>query len=541
MRCLGTFLVCVIVIHICGADQFEEDGILVTEMGATRTIEAIWTALVVINPPNEIPMRAWVSQVRDGIQAVGPHVTAADQRTWEARLRTLDLQAPRIMEPILDRPSRSLRVRSKRVKRGLLNIVGDISKTLFGTATDHDVSELRHIVAQTVDNDEVITHTIDKMVTVINQTRKYVKENRFDIQDLQKHQIALEKQLTNYGQHLSDLDIRVNKLAMARSIDGTITELELVAEEYKHQWVVFTQQKHELERGWLTENTLAIPELESILQRVQGWGYVTPIPEWYYENLHIEPLWMEGKRLVFRVDIPAAGRIHYLQYKLSYFPVAIDNDYIRRVKGLNKIAVNTDTGSVFYPKECFGEKPRLCMPSKEILTTTCEWGIVTNNSLDLCIIEISKRNSSSEVFPLGIGNFVVTPYQPLDLTLRCSGKTAVTKQIDKPTQIEIPGNCKLETKEWRIRGTKKGNNTLVKQFKSFSSHIAMNFTWPEAMKVETSKELRFTKCIEVPLLEIKHFKDGYVKVQVPDKQGFVPYLLVGIGIFVVIVIVVIIK
>ena len=138
-----------------------------------------------------------------------------------------------------------------------MDIVGEAGKALFGVATQRDLTDIRRAVKQVTKYTGIVFHRMEKMMTVINQTRKYVSENREDIQQLQRHQQALQTQLLEYGENLSQLDLQVDRLTVARLVDNLITQLELVAEEYSRQWQIFRQQKYELERGWLTESTLA--------------------------------------------------------------------------------------------------------------------------------------------------------------------------------------------------------------------------------------------------------------------------------------------
>ena len=146
-------------LHVVAADLFSNDGVRIQQEGSTRIIEAMWTTLVVINPPNEVPMQAWVNQVRKGIQVVGAHVTPEDQRTWEARLGVLERQGP-VPDTLLDRPLCSIRSRPKRTKRAPLGIIGEASKYLFGTATEEDISELKRAVRQAARAAGVIYHRI---------------------------------------------------------------------------------------------------------------------------------------------------------------------------------------------------------------------------------------------------------------------------------------------------------------------------------------------------------------------------------------------
>ena len=133
MLLIVTVLICLSA--VCSTDLFTEDGVHITREGSSRIIESVWTALVVINPPPMIPMQAWVEEVRAGIQTVGSRTTAEDQKIWETRLEALLRLTGKAGEAVLDRTSRSLERRRRRVKRGLVDIIGEAGKALFGVAT----------------------------------------------------------------------------------------------------------------------------------------------------------------------------------------------------------------------------------------------------------------------------------------------------------------------------------------------------------------------------------------------------------------------
>ena len=93
-----------VLLHDTTSDLVSDDGVLIQEEGSTKNIEAMWTTLVVINPPNELPIQAWFEEVRKGIQAVGSHVSAEDQHMWEARLQVL-VHKGLVTNALLDRPN----------------------------------------------------------------------------------------------------------------------------------------------------------------------------------------------------------------------------------------------------------------------------------------------------------------------------------------------------------------------------------------------------------------------------------------------------
>ena len=145
-------LVLICLSTVCSADLFTDNGIHITRDGSSRIIESVWTAVVVIDPPPTIPMQAWVEEVRSGIQAVGSRMTAEDQKIWETRLEALFSLGSKADGAVLSRPMRSLEGRRKRVRRGLVDIVGKAGKALFGIATQRDMTDIRRAVKAATKN-----------------------------------------------------------------------------------------------------------------------------------------------------------------------------------------------------------------------------------------------------------------------------------------------------------------------------------------------------------------------------------------------------
>ena len=466
--------------------------------------------------------------MRSGIQTVGSRTTAEDQKIWETRLDALLSLGTKAGGAVPGRPTRSLEGRRKRVRRGLVDIVGEAGKALFGIATQRDMTDIRRAVKAATRNTGIVFHKTEKMMTIINQTRKYVRENREDIQQLQRHQQVLQTQLLEYGENLSQLDLQVDRLTVARLVDNLITQLELVAEEYNRQWQIFRQQKYELERGWLTESTLASTELESILRKLRNQGYYTPRTEWYYENLRLTPSWSDDSKLTFKVDIPAAGLTEYLNYNLLYFPVLGRDNFVRKVKGLNSVAVNTESGSMISSLTCIGDDPELCMPSRELVIPSCEYGLITNGDVKGCQIEIFSKTGSSDVVLVDTDLFIVSPYAELPVTTRCRGQEPITQVISKPTRISIVGDCTLETSEWRVSGISRGHDTLNYGSEVLTFNRTLNFTWSKQFTLEPMKAFKYNRRVEIPLVDLQQFDNDYIEQVSIDSQDVVMIVLMSL-------------
>ena len=72
-----------------------------------------------------------------------------------------------------------------REKRGIINLFGVISKTLFATATDADVLECKRQVHLVGRMTERVVHSVSQMLPVINQTCDQLVQNRKHILSLQ--------------------------------------------------------------------------------------------------------------------------------------------------------------------------------------------------------------------------------------------------------------------------------------------------------------------------------------------------------------------
>ena len=388
-----------------------------------------------------------------------------------------------------------------RPRRGLADAIGSLSKFLFGVSTVDDVAALRDIVENAGYNNAVLSHDVQRLVIVANQTRRQVRENRMDLRRLRQHEGALLSQLNRQGEKLSLLEHRVNSLSISRIIDRFINELELVSRGHQLQLASFFVQKRELERGWLTESILSPTELSVILRTIRLRGFATPIPEWYFENSRVEPLWVNDRQLVFRSKLVGLSRKTYLQYSLNYFPVGMGSQHLRQVRSRGKVAIDTISGAVFWPIECSGKNPRVCLQGKEELKPTCESNLITNMTSGLRQLALTKRGERlSEVYSSSDDHVVVISYAVLSVFLRCSGKAAKERTVDGASLMHLTGGCELGTKDWNIRGIEQGQHSLNKTFEIIQSFKSLNFSFPKNAKLKALEALNWMDRVEVPLL-----------------------------------------
>ena len=73
----------------------------------------------------------------------------------------------------------------QRQKRCIFNVIGKISKSLFGTAEDTEVKVIEEILRKNRERRGRIIHVVDEITTIVYKTRGYVVENRKHIEILE--------------------------------------------------------------------------------------------------------------------------------------------------------------------------------------------------------------------------------------------------------------------------------------------------------------------------------------------------------------------
>ena len=165
---------------------------------------------------------------------------------------------------------------------------------------------------------KTLYHDSKAMLSVPNQTRGYVNENRQDINWIQIEMQYLLRSINAYAESLSNLTEQVKILELSRGIDGLISELEILVNGYKTQKAIFYSQKLQLEWGWLTEDILPPKYLGDLLNQVKGNGHEVLRGEWYYQHITVQPMWETASELTYQVMLPALSRERYLHFALHY-------------------------------------------------------------------------------------------------------------------------------------------------------------------------------------------------------------------------------
>ena len=159
---------------------------------------------------------------------------------------------------------------SKRYRRSLLPFVGDALSWLFGTVSESDLRQIRNHISNLATNQKRIVHVVQESLTIINESRILIQENRQSIVDIVKTLTDLDLNIKRITQDLT------RKMYENRRFLEMYARLNLLVEEIKTSiWNVrlflgnLQSQLDDLALGKLSVKTIDPIRLQYLLLEIQ--------------------------------------------------------------------------------------------------------------------------------------------------------------------------------------------------------------------------------------------------------------------------------
>ena len=366
------------------------------------------------------------------------------------------------------------------------------------------------------------------MVSVMNQTRRYLHENRMDIADLQRASSALTARVLRNMKQAEGLAKTIDKLHIRHHVRTIIDKVDRSIHLYLHQVGLFHRQRLQLERGYLTDEILPPAYLQDILRQLGIKKHETAPPRWHYQHVPVVPLLDSGTELSFRAIIPGLAREKYHLYSLQYFPVPLGSGMLRQVTGKNEIALDEVSSASFTPTACAGSMPAVCRVDQELLQPTCEANLLMGRRPLNCIISVTPRRNQTSSITSGddeVSSVILSAFLPIEATLHCPDRTPITKTYSGLNRIALGPGCVLQSNEWRVRGIDLGQSTITLPHFSYIQLPSLNLTFSEVKQQELFKQLQFKNRLDIPMISrdlIEKYKplfDGWSPLQTGTVTG----------------------
>ena len=274
-QCCNLLLLITILLGADARLEVLKDGLLVTGNQTIKTVATEYTLVVLIDEPQ------YPSFLRDDVVKLTASLKRAaslgkvnkpDLGGWLLRIRRLKS---------LKVPGGQSRV-SLRTRRGFFNFVGDISHTLFGTATDSSVEAIKKIVSKTLVKQGQVVHQVNDLMSIVNHTYDEIQANRDRLNDLTGFVNKTVTSLNEWIRVSENKEDKLNRFEFTFNVEKTLQLMERGYQEYRtlhHRYMI---QRSSLEDGRLNEFLLTQEQLVNVLRQETKQGVVPIKPlQWY--------------------------------------------------------------------------------------------------------------------------------------------------------------------------------------------------------------------------------------------------------------------
>ena len=241
---------------------------------------------------------------------------------------------------------RNYKALHSREKRALIPFIGDIGNWLFGWSTDNQIEDIRNVVKILGDNQEKMSHVVEKSLTIINKTREDVKVNRVRIGVMNMYIAKIHRELVKWGSRTtSDLQILRQYLYMYMQFSSILDSAKEMINEVVGHFHNLKLSMDVLSMGQVTPSTISPSELRKLLRDIERklpTGLQLPIdPDdnlWDFYRLMTAKTLFDDNRMLMIVDIPLVNFLQRLQiFKAYNLPVSHPEMYANQTShGIRK-------------------------------------------------------------------------------------------------------------------------------------------------------------------------------------------------------------
>jgi hypothetical protein len=210
-----------------------------------------------------------------------------------------------------------------RMKRGVLNFVGEISKILFGTLTQSDARSYNEHISELEKEQQEFLHLAKEQMTVVKTTITFVNST---LQRVNLNEKPLEdglSRLFNYSTHeFSELEEEVGSINLSNE---QIRSVQRGIDESQHSFEILLEAFVHAEQGILQPQLMTAEKMKDLLATQKlppGMDYPN-LPFAELSKIVTPKMYSYKKYLVYILEIPLFSPTEYHLYKLLPFPVSV--------------------------------------------------------------------------------------------------------------------------------------------------------------------------------------------------------------------------
>ena len=375
-----------------------KNGLIIKEIGNGKIIDGAYSVFITLERPQLAEIETWLANITKTINMRSPEKWPVGlMESWKNRILNIKQKANKYYFGNTRK--------GKRKRRAIFSSIGEVSRLLFGTATEESVSNIKRHLSRAVDNQETLYHNQESLITVVNKSREAItniSKHLSDITDEAINKITLKEDML---EHLNmELTERVNFMAASMVINNDLLSMEQLLHEFELKNYRFNQIKQSLNEGRMSKIILSENNLQEIFKEMSKARMSPPSMNWVYDhalvhlvshNEYFSPQRNENT-FVFALLIPSTRNIDFTLYEFTTFYTPVPNvtstSIIQKLIVQKQIATDYKGIYSFQVNDglCKGH-PIICAPTILETEETCETALIHKTPTSKCILKIKER------------------------------------------------------------------------------------------------------------------------------------------------------
>ena len=231
----------------------------------------------------------------------------------------------------------NLKTLKNRPKRAILEILSGVLGFIFGNSvSSSDLNNIRANINVLAQNQQIISHALEKSLSVLNVTQSAVRQNRQSINEIIDNLGDIRKELNHIVEQLGKEVFELQQFVhLFAKVNMVIAEIRTAIQKSFYYFLNLKMQINALSMRKLTPNIinpqefkLVLKDIETQLPKSFGLPVDVDVELWsLYKNLVCQTI-MEDNRILIVIPIPLIDYTKQMDiYKVYNLPLPISTVY----------------------------------------------------------------------------------------------------------------------------------------------------------------------------------------------------------------------
>lgn len=341
-----------------------------------------------------------------------------------------------------------------REKRGILNIIGTISKTLFGTLDDNDMEIINQEFDKLYADQKIITGSINNQTRIM---KTLLNSASHDLQILNNESGKLINQLNKM---INSTNINAQNILMVNMITLCSIAIEEISEDINLIINAVNDGKHGILHPQILTPNILIKELQKIEEENNVKYPIRLIPQNYQHIVDISEITVSitNKNLIYILKVPEIEQPNLQTLHLIPIPIRHGRSFIAPIPSHEVILINPEK-SFYVPTDFITlqnckklENTFICKRVQPSFLVSeiqnCETNIIKSQAKIISdkICEFSVFKISELAFiPLHDSNqYLIIPEKEIEINTICNEKNKIIT-LKEPSLVYSNSDCIIET------------------------------------------------------------------------------------------------